>query len=881
MATHDTTVIAPSVHLELKKQLTNASDASVDVVLEQLGVTSLGLSESEALLRLAKVGRNEIASEKPLPWYIMLLKNFTNPFVMVLLCLSAISYATGDKRAVFVMALMVCISVTMRFIQEYRSSKAAEKLKAMVKITAEVVRRRSIHVSKTAVHSASPSQEIPMDQLVPGDIVRLSAGDMVPADLRLLQVTNLFIGQSALTGESVPVEKQSDNTVVFENPLERTNLCFLGTTVESGSATGVVISTGSKTYFGSIAKNLVGQRAETSFDIGVNKVSWILIRFICVMVPIVFIVNGLTKNNWQDAFLFAVAVAVGLTPEMLPVIVTTNLAKGALFMAKDKVVVKRIDSIQNLGAMDILCTDKTGTLTQNKVALLKYTDVFGQESAGVLEYAFINSFFQTGLANLLDEAVLEFAELEKKLELHNVSMIGEIPYDFERRRMSVVVQRGDEQLIVCKGAVEEIMHVCKQAEDRGKIIPFNVNNHAKALKLVDDFNEEGFRVIAVAYRKTSPLDKPYNADDERDLILAGFVVFFDPPKETASESVAMLHSNGVHVKIITGDNERVTRHVCAAIDLKIDGVVLGDQIDHLSDSELATVAEQANVFVKIDPDQKGRIIAALKASGHTVGYLGDGINDASALRASDVGISVDTAADIAKESSDIILLEKSLTVLGAGIIRGRNVYGNIIKYIKMTASSNFGNVLSVLVASVFLPFLPMLPIHLIIQNIFYDFSQLSIPWDTMDKGFNAIPRKWDAGGIVRFMLFIGPISSLFDCLMFVVMWFALGANTLSMQALFQSGWFVEGLLSQTLIVHMIRTSHIPFIQSLAARPVLLMTGTLSILGILFPFSRLGNAVGFVVLPPIYFVWLLGILLGYACVTQLVKTWYIKRFNSWL
>ncbi len=661
------------------------------------------------------------------------------------------------------------------------------------------------------------------------------------------------------------------------------NLCFMGTNIVSGSAKAVVVSTSTDTYFGSLANKVIGKRAETSFDKGLNKVSWLLITFMLIMAPIVLLINGFTKGDWQEAFFFAIAIAVGLTPEMLPMIVTANLAKGAVNMSKQKVIVKQLNSIQNLGAMNILCTDKTGTLTEDKVVLVRHLDPTGNPCNRVLQFAYLNSFYQTGLKNLIDKAVIEHTEEKQMFDPSTFQKLDEIPFDFARRRMSVIVKDiSGEHTMVCKGAVEEILSICNYTESNGKIVQLTEEMRSNVKQLSETLNGEGMRVIAVAYKKNRKInDKEYAVKDETNMILAGYIGFLDPPKPSASVAIQALQKHGVQVKILTGDNEIVTKKVCKEVGLDIGEPILGYEIDSLPDKALAKLAEETTVFAKINPMQKSRIIRALQGNGHTVGYMGDGINDAVALRDADVGISVDTATDIAKESSDIILLEKSLTILEAGILEGRTTFGNILKYIKMTASSNFGNVFSVLVASAFIPFLPMLAIHLLIQNLLYDISQLSIPWDKMDKEFLEKPRKWDTANLRNFIIYIGPISSIFDIITYVVMWNVFGANTPSEQSLFQSGWFVVGLLTQTLIVHMIRTQKIPFIQSTASAPVLLLTACIMAIGIYIPFSPLGAAVGLQALPLSYFPWLVGILLGYAFLTQFLKKVYIKKFHSWL
>ena len=731
---------------------------------------------------------------------------------------------------------------------------------------------------------------------MPGDIVHLSAGDMVPADVRLISAKDLFISQSALTGESLPVEKYDTLRSVVEkhvglpivvgaSPLDLPNIAFMGTNVVSGTATALALTTGSGTYFGWMARSVTGYRAKTSFDSGVNSVSWLLVRFALVMMPLVLLLNGFAKGEWMSALLFALSVGVGLTPEMLPMIVTSNLALGAIRLSKQKVIVKRLNSIQNLGAIDVLCTDKTGTLTQDRVVLIKHLDLHGDEDEDVLHYAYLNSYYQTGLKNLLDVAVLDHEDLaETKNLTQRFLKTDEIPFDFARRRMSVAVHEAftGKDLLITKGAVEEVMRVCSFAQLDGENIAFAEADRGKALALHDRLNREGLRVIAVAYRElVSDIAKPRTVADEADMVLAGYVAFLDPPKDSAKEAVEALKHNGVTVKVLSGDNEIVTRGVCKWVGIPIDGLKAGPQVDMMSEDELTQEAEETTVFVKLTPLQKARVIRALQRRGHTVGYLGDGINDAAALRDADVGISVDTAVDIAKESADMILLDKDLMVIEEGVLTGRKVFGNIVKYIKMTASSNFGNVFSVIGASVVLPFLPMQPIHLLVQNLLYDFSQITIPFDNVDKEFVDRPRKWDASGIARFMFFIGPISSIFDYATFAVMWHVFGANSEAHQSLFQSGWFVEGLLSQTLVVHLIRTQKIPFFQSVAALPLMITTCMIMAVGIYIPFSPLGTMIGLVPLPTQYFGWLVAMLLSYTILTQVIKVWFVRKYHSWL
>ena len=854
-------------------------------VLEQLGVTRLGLTETAAQERTEQFGENKVAHEAPPTWYFQLGHAFWNPFIGVLIALGVLSYLTGDIRAVIVIGVMVTISALLRFVQEFRSNQAALALQAIVRTKATVERVNDATDEEPA--PVPTKRELPIEAIVPGDIVHVSAGDMIPADVRFLSSKDLFISQSALTGEAIPVEKSEAvpelNGIVSASLPDLRNIGFMGTSVVSGTAAAVVLATGDHTYFGSMAKGLVGQRPETSFDIGVNKVSWLLIKFMAVMVPIVFLINGLSKHNWLDAFMFGLAVAVGLTPEMLPMIVTANLAKGAVTMARRKTIVKRLNAIQNFGAMDVLCTDKTGTLTQDKIVLEKHINVIGEEDEEVLNLAYLNSVYQTGLKNLLDVAILERSDLHAALGIDTIyKKVDEIPFDFVRRRMSVVVERGKEvHELICKGAVEEILAVSTQIRDEDRIVPLDPETRETALEVVQELNEDGLRVVAVAYREFAPRTGAFTVADEGDLILAGFMAFLDPPKDSAAPALKALKEYGVAVKILTGDNATVTQKVCRDVGLTVGTVVNGSDLDALSDSELCDLAERTTVFAKLAPLQKTRVVKALRSRGHTVGFLGDGINDAGALREADVGISVDSAVDIAKESADIILLEKSLMVLEEGVLEGRKIFGNIIKYIKMTASSNFGNVFSVLVASAFLPFLPMLPIQLLVLNLLYDISQTSIPFDDMDPDYLLVPRKWSADDIGRFMVTIGPTSSIFDMVTFAVMWWVFKANSPAHEALFQSGWFIESLLSQTLVVHIIRTAKIPFIQSRATWPVLALTATIMVIGMILPFSPLGGHLGLEPLGGAYFVWLFLILGSYIALMQVVKAWYIRRYHGWL
>jgi len=883
---------AASVPPSSSTKLIQIAQDNVETVLEVLNTSSEGLSDLQSNLRLTKIGLNEIAHEKPPKWYVQLFKTFQNPLAILLIVLASVSLLTGDLRAAVIIFSMVVFSVILRFSQEFRSSQAAEKLREMVHTTATVSRkdpRKDISPSLaqdmglTLNLDVLERQEIPIKFLVPGDVIFLAAGDMIPADVRLMAAKDLFVSQGTLTGESLPVEKQPtlpSDQLQIQNPLELANLCFLGTNVISGTGTAVVIETGSNTYLGSLAKTVVGRKTMTSFDKGVNDVSLLLLRFMLVMAPVVFLINGFIKGNWAEAFFFALSVAVGLTPEMLPMIVTANLARGAIAMSEKKVIVKNIDSIQNFGAMDILCTDKTGTLTQDKIVLEMHLDIYGEENEEALEFAYLNSFYQTGLKNLLDVAVLEHIELHESLKIeYKFLKIDEIPFDFVRRRMSVVVEEENHHHeLICKGAVEEILQVCTQVKVNDKILPVDASILEQVTQLNQELNEDGLRVIAVAYRELPLGQRSYSISDEHSLILIGLIAFLDPPKDSASLAITALKNSGVQVKVLTGDNNIIARKTCKDVGLHVHHTLLGSEIEVLSDEELTELAETTTIFAKLSPLQKSRIIQVLRRKGHIVGFMGDGINDAAALREADVGISVDTAVDIAKESADIILLEKSLMVLEEGILEGRKTFGNIVKYIKMGTSSNFGNMFSVLGASALLPFLPMQPVQILVNNLLYDFSQTGIPFDHVDKEYLTKPRKWQVGDIQKFMIFIGPISSIFDYATYALMWFIFQANTIEQQALFQTGWFVESLMTQTLIVYIIRTAKIPFFQSRPSLPMLLVTLTIMAVAIYLPFSPIASVLGFFPLPAKYFLWLALILSSYCVLTQLVKTWFVRKYG---
>ncbi len=873
------------------QKLLEAALADPDVLLLQLGGHRDGFTQGEAEAIRERVGFNEVEHEKPLPWWLHLWYCYKNPFSLLLTALALISYYTEDMKAAIVISSMVVLATLMRFTQEARSNKAADRLKEMVSNSATVLRRDPAENAAEDARKyfdvmlhpkASQRAEVPIKNLVPGDIVILSAGDMIPADLRVLSAKDLFISQAAMTGESIPVEKFNvSRKPEITNPLELENVCFMGTNVVSGSATALVITTGNRTYFGALAERVTAtSRAPTAFQSGVNKVSWLLIRFMLVMAPTVLLINGFTKGDWLEAALFALSVAVGLTPEMLPMIVTSTLAKGAVMLSRKKVIVKRLEAIQNFGAMDVLCTDKTGTLTQDKIFLARHTDVWGEESGDVLEHAYLNSYYQTGLKNLLDVAVLEHIEVHRDLEvIKNYRKVDEVPFDFQRRRMSVIVNEPDgHNLLICKGAVDEIVSACSRVRHGETDEALSADLLARVREVTAELNEEGLRVVAVAAREFPSAQQVYSVADESEMTLIGYIAFLDPPKDSTAPALKALKEHGVDVKILTGDNELVTAKVCRSVGLEVSGILLGAEVERMSDNDLAQAVEKSNVFAKLTPTHKERIVRILHDNGHVVGFMGDGINDAPALRAADIGISVDTAVDIAKEAADIILLENSLMVLEEGVLEGRKTFANMLKYIKMTASSNFGNVFSVLVASAFLPFLPMLPLHLLVQNLLYDVSQVAIPFDNVDKEFLSQPQRWNPDSIGRFMIYFGPISSVFDITTYALMWFVFKANTPAHQTLFQSGWFVEGLLSQTLIVHMIRTQRIPFFGSRASWPLMGMTVAIMVGGIFLVMSPVAHYFKLQALPLAYFPWLAAILFGYMALTQAMKGFYTRRYG---
>ncbi|WP_271000636.1 magnesium-translocating P-type ATPase [Listeria seeligeri] len=845
-------------------KLLRESQMSREEILEEVGVMDSGLTHVEVAIRQKEFGRNQTVEDQKVSQLRLFIRAFNDPFIYILVLLMVISYLTADMEATIIMAIMIFTSGLLGFIQSSRAERASYALKNMVKNKVNVLRDGKMTV-------------VTQDEIVPGDVIEISVGDIIPADARVISATDLLINQSALTGESIPTEKYAEDKRATPEIFERENLLFMGTDVLSGQGRAVILRTGSSTFFGSLSIAATEKRGDTSFDKGVKTISRLLFYFMLVMVPIVFLINGLMKGNWLEAFLYAVAIAVGLTPEMLPMIVSTNLAKGAINMSSKKVIMKELSAIQNIGAMDILCTDKTGTLTEDKLELVTYINSQGEKSTSVLEMAYLNSYFQTGWKNVLDHAVM--TKLNEKVA-NGWNKIGEIPFNFDRRRLSVIVENNLEIRMITKGAVEEMLAVCTHKEVDGAISPLTMNEKDELQEMCSEMNRSGIRVICVAF-KSQKTGVNFTKEDEEKMIIAGFLGFRDPVKSSTKEAITSLFKNQINVKVLTGDNEIVTKRICQEVGIPANGFLLGTEVDELMDDELMDALQKYHIFAKLTPMQKSRIIEVLKQAGHTVGFLGDGVNDAPALRKADVGISVDTAADITKDASSVILLEKSLTVLNDAVMEGRNVFGNILKYIKMTASSNFGNVFSVLIASAFIPFLPMLSLHLLLQNLLYDSSQLTLPWDKMDRSFLKKPHAWEQKGMLRFILCIGPVSSIFDIATFLIMWFVFSANTVAEQALFHSGWFVVGLLTQTLVVHMIRTEKIPFIQSRATAPVMISTLIVMSLGLIIPFTGFGHSIGFVSLPGSYFPWLVLVLVGYMATMQVVKTLYIRKFREWI
>lgn len=861
-------------------------------VFETFHTSKKGLSEKQASIARERYGDNKISYGKKTPFILEVLKAYITPFTLVLIGLGLTSITTDvlmaapadrDYFGSAIIFTMVIISGTMTLIQSVRSNHTAEKLKSLVKVTATVRRKNQF-------------LELPIEEIVCGDVVKLSAGDMIPADVRLTVTKDLFVSQSALTGESYPVEKRAESQIeAQDSETSYENMVFMGSNVISGSAEGVVIATGNRTLFGDVAKSLSTKPDLTNFELGIKKTSFIFIKFMAIMAPTVIVINGLTKGDWMEAFLFGLSVAVGLTPEMLPMIVTTNLVKGASRMAKKGTVIKNINSIQNFGAVDVLCTDKTGTLTQDKIILEYHLDCDGKEDSRVLRHAYLNSYYQTGLKNLMDVAIIDAAKNELDTTKINYQKVDEIPFDFDRRRMSVVVADNDGKTqMITKGAIEEMLRISSFVDFKGKVIPLTEKAKQEVLEKVKELNSDGLRVLGVAQKTNPSVVGEFSVSDESQMVLIGYLAFLDPPKETTKQALETLKKHGVGVKVLTGDNALVTKSVCKQVGLESEELVTGEQIANLNEVQLADIVEKYNVFVKLNPQQKQRITHALKKNGHTVGFLGDGINDAPAMKAADVGISVDTAVDIAKESADVILLEKDLMVLERGIVSGRETFGNIMKYIKATASSNFGNMFSVLIASTFLPFLPMLPLQLLFLNMIYDISCISIPWDHMDKEYLDEPKSWISANIGKFMLWIGPTSSVFDITTYLLMYFVIcpamlggsyhtlsPAQQVTFIAIFHAGWFVESLWTQTMVLHALRTPKVPFLQSRASFSMIAITTLGIAVGTIVPFTNFGRNLGMLPLPGNYWLWLFVTMVLYLALVTVVKRIYIRRYGELL
>ena len=843
--------------------------------LKKYNVTESGLTTNQAQNNIYKYGLNEVSQAKPKKWYHYFLNSLFSPFNSILLGIVAILFytdvylsATPSYANIIVIAILVTASTLLEFFEEYRSNKAAEKLKELVATTTTVLRD-------------GKKIQIPIKQVTIGDIVFLSAGSMIPADLRIIEAKDLYVGQSSLTGESDAVQKVV-NSELSENQLDSLSdldtICFMGTNVISGTAKGVVIKIADNTYFGKVAHTLSNGKPKSAFQQNIESISKLLIRFMLILTPIVFIIN-VWKHSSVTAFTFAVAIAICITPLLLPVILSSSLSKGAVKMSKKKTIVKKLDSIQNFGAMNILCTDKTGTLTEDKIVLEKYMDIYGNENLRVLKHAFLNAYFQTGLKGNIDEAVVSRA-LENNMEeyISKYKLIDEVPFDFSRRRLSVIVSDGNKKQLITKGAVEEILSICTMADDNGNVIPLTSTLKENIKKISKNLNKDGLRVIAVCQKNDILNIEHFSIDDEKNMVLLGFIGFLDPPKESAKSSIEKLNNSGIRVVVLTGDNADITKCICNKVGIKSKRIVSGNQIEKLSDLALTRLLKNTNIFVKLSPIQKARIVRVLKESGNVVGYMGDGINDAPPLTNSDVGISVDTAVDIAKESADIILLEKDLHVLLDGVTEGRKTFGNLMKYIKMATSFNFGEVVSVIIASAFLPFLPETPIQLLVEGLLYDFGQLTLPFDNVDKEYLQKPRQFNLKSLKHFMLFMGPLSSFFDLIVFASLWFIFNLRE---AALFQTIWFSYSIVSNLLGMHIIRTAHIPFIQSNAHKVVYFSSILLSIVGVIVPFTWLGKVIGLVPIPFEYLSIIIIVPILYCIVAIFAKKIYIKKYGEWI
>ena len=850
--------------------------SSVDEFIKENGFKKRGLSTEEARKNIDKYGKNEIKQKKPKQWYNYFFESLFSTFNLILLGIVLVLFYTDvilttppNYANIIVILILITASTLLEFFEVYRSNKAAEKLKNLVSAKAEVVRN-------------GKETKIPTSEVTVGDVILLNAGDLIPADLRIIEATDLFVNQSSLTGESDSVKKlvESEQKEKIEDITDLDTICFMGTNVISGSAAGIVIKTGDDTYFGKVADTITEEKPKTAFQKGIDSVSKLLIRFMLVLIPITFIANA-AKHGTITAFTFAVAIAIGITPLLLPVILSSSLAKGATRMSKKKTIVKRLDSIQSFGAMNVLCTDKTGTLTEDKIVLEKYLNIKGEEDKRVLKHVFLNSYFQTGLEGSIDEAIIARV---KKSDLRgieeNYEKVDEIPFDFSRRRLSIVVSDGKKKQLITKGAVEEILSICTMVDYNGEVSEITKEIKKDVLELSKELNKQGLRVVAVAQKNDIEDIKKFSVKDESKMVLIGFVGFLDPPKESAKGAIERLNKDGIRVIVLTGDNEYVTKAICDKVNINTDKIVLGSKIEKLSDAAVRRLLKKTNVFAKLSPIQKARIIRILKDAGNVVGYMGDGINDAPSMHNAEVGISVDTAVDITKETADIILLEKDLDVLTDGVVEGRKTFGNLQKYIKMAVSFNFGEVLSVLIASVLLPFFPITPIQLLVQSLLYDIGQLSIPYDNVDKEYLEKPRVWNMKSLKRFMLVMGPTSSIFDLMIFAILWFVFELR-LPDAALFQSIWFSYGVVSNLVGLHVIRTSKTPFIQSNASKAVYATSIGLSIIAIIIPFTFIGQYIGLVPIPLQYFSIILCVPILYCILASFIKRRYIKKYGEWL
>lgn len=864
-----------------EQNLRRLSSASIDDVLRELSSSPTGITSEAAKDKLEIHGRNLVHTTKQNTVFSRIIESIINPFNIILLIIAIVTFITdvviadvADYTTTFIILLMVFLSSAVAFIQSRSSDKAAESLKKMVANKADVIRDGKL-------------TEKNITDVVPGDVIRFSAGDMLPADVRFISTKDTFLSQAALTGESVPVEK-------FDSVLKKTNdslaltdlpnIALMGTDIVSGSATGLVLFTGNDTFFSSITDSIGSSKRSTSFERGISSVSSMLIRMMLVIIPVIFLINGIIKGDWFSALLFSISIAVGLTPEMLPVIMTSTLARGAQIMSKHRVIVKTLGSIQTFGEMDILCTDKTGTLTEDKIVLERYMNLSGQDDTRVLRHAYLNSYFQTGLKNLIDLAIVNRAKKYKLSQiLKEYKRIDEVPFDFSRRRMSVILEdKSGKRQLITKGAVEEIIEICSFVEISSGVVKALGEQEIKlAMSTYEKYNSDGLRMLAVAQKNEVPDEDHFTVKDESQMVLIGFVGFLDPPKETAKSAVDALTEHGVRTVVLTGDSEGVALKVCQKVGIDVDINYLGSDIDLMSDAELKDIVKDCNLFSKLSPLQKKRVVRAIQDNGHTVGYMGDGINDTPALRQSDVGISVDSAVDIAKETADIILLEKDLMVLEEGVLLGRRTFGNIMKYIKMAASGNFGNMIAVVIASIFLPFLPMLPVHILTQNLLNDFAQMGLAFDNVDADFIQKPQKWNVDSIKNFMWVMGPLSSIFDILCFVTLWFVFGYNSIATSSYFQAGWFIFGSLSQIFIIHMIRTVKIPFIQSKPAAALLFSTIFVGIIALIIGFTPLASWLDLSVMPLRYLPWLFSLLILYSLTTQIIKKVYQRRFGGWI